>query len=67
MPAVINGVIFRQVFDNASSTYTYLVACPNTNAAILIDPVYEQVGACVVCVHSQVSWSAPVVRGLKLP
>jgi hypothetical protein len=43
MHAVVNGVIFRQLFDGPSSTYTYLVACPETNDAVLIDPVYEQV------------------------
>lgn len=42
-PALVNGVIFRQLFDGPSSTYTYLVACPETNDAVLIDPVYEQV------------------------
>jgi glyoxylase-like metal-dependent hydrolase (beta-lactamase superfamily II) len=42
-PAVVNGVIFRQLFDAPSSTYTFLVACPHTHEGILIDPVYEQV------------------------
>lgn len=42
-PAVTNGVIFRQMFDDASSTYTYLLADPNTLEAVLIDPVLEQV------------------------
>lgn len=41
-PALVNGVIFRQLFDGPSSTYTFLVACPHTYEAILIDPVYEQ-------------------------
>jgi len=40
---VLNGIIFRQLFDATTSTYTYLLACPNTNEALLIDPVYEQV------------------------
>lgn len=32
-------MIFRQLFDLNSSTYTYLVACSATREAILIDPV----------------------------
>jgi sulfur dioxygenase len=36
-------VIFRQLFDQNSSTYTYLVACPETREAILIDPVLGKV------------------------
>lgn len=36
-------MIFRQLFDATSSTYTYLLACPETREAIFIDPVFEQV------------------------
>ena len=35
--------IFRQLFDAESSTYTYLLADRETRAAVLIDPVLEQV------------------------
>ena len=35
-------MIFRQLFDNESSTYTYLLADPATGEAILIDSVFEQ-------------------------
>ena len=35
-------LIFRQLFDPQSSTYTYLLACGRTRQAILIDPVFEQ-------------------------
>lgn len=38
-------MIFRQLFDPASSTYTYLVACPRTREAALIDPVLEHAEA----------------------
>jgi glyoxylase-like metal-dependent hydrolase (beta-lactamase superfamily II) len=34
--------IFRQLADATSSTYTYLLACPATREALLIDPVFEQ-------------------------
>ncbi len=36
-------MIFRQLFDPTSSTYTYLLADPATREAVLIDPVFEQV------------------------
>jgi len=36
-------MLFRQLFDPQSSTYTYLLADPVTREAILIDPVFEQV------------------------
>lgn len=32
-------MIFRQLFERVSSTYTYLLACPETREAVLIDPV----------------------------
>lgn len=32
-------MIFRQLFEPVSSTYTYLVACAETREAVLIDPV----------------------------
>lgn len=32
-------MIFRQLFEPVSSTYTYLLACPETREAVLIDPV----------------------------
>jgi len=35
-------MIFRQLFDQQSSTYTYLLADETSRAAVLIDPVYEQ-------------------------
>ncbi|AFZ36124.1 Hydroxyacylglutathione hydrolase [Stanieria cyanosphaera PCC 7437] len=36
-------MLFRQLFDRESSTYTYLIADLDTQEAILIDPVLEQV------------------------
>lgn len=35
-------MIFRQLFDHESYTYTYLLADENTRRAVLIDPVQEQ-------------------------
>ncbi|HXQ49971.1 MAG TPA: MBL fold metallo-hydrolase [Stellaceae bacterium] len=36
-------MIFRQLFDPQSSTYTYLLADARAREAVLIDPVFEQV------------------------
>jgi sulfur dioxygenase len=35
-------LIIRQLFDAASSTYTYLVGDPASREAVLIDPVFDQ-------------------------
>lgn len=37
-------MVFRQIFDPVSSTYTYLVADAGTGEALLIDTVFEQAG-----------------------
>lgn len=36
-------MLFRQLFDSTSSTYTYLIADLPTQTALLVDPVLEQV------------------------
>lgn len=36
-------MLFRQLFDAESSTYSYLIADLNTQEAVLVDPVLEQV------------------------
>lgn len=36
-------MLFRQLFDAETGTYTYLLADPQTREAVLIDPVLEQV------------------------
>ncbi len=35
-------IIFRQLFDPESSTYTYLIADSVSREAVLVDPVFEQ-------------------------
>lgn len=35
-------MIFRQLFEQESSTYTYLIGCPETHTAILIDAVKSE-------------------------
>lgn len=34
-------MIFRQLFEPESSTYTYLIGCPETGRCVLLDPVIE--------------------------
>src|ERR1700686_2815814 len=36
-------MIFRQLFDNTSGTYTYLLASRRGGEALIIDPVLERV------------------------
>ncbi len=36
-----NGLLFRQLFERESSTYSYLLADAVTREAVLIDPVLE--------------------------
>ena len=36
-------MIFRQLYEELSSTYTYLLACEDSREAVLIDPVYPTV------------------------
>jgi len=38
-----NPLLFRQLFEKESSTYTYLLADTVTKEAVLIDPVLETV------------------------
>lgn len=35
-------LLFKQLFDQSSGTYTYLLADPQSREALLIDPVFEQ-------------------------
>ncbi|MEQ8662064.1 MAG: MBL fold metallo-hydrolase, partial [Gammaproteobacteria bacterium] len=37
-------MIFRQLFEPVSSTYTYLVASGVGREAVIIDPVAERIG-----------------------
>ena len=39
---MFSNIIFRQLFDAASSTYTYLLADPQSLQAVIIDTVFEQ-------------------------
>lgn len=36
-------MIFRQLYEELSSSYTYLIACGETGQAVLVDPVYPAV------------------------
>jgi sulfur dioxygenase len=43
MPAKENVMLFRQMFEPETSTYTYLLADEHTKEAVLIDPVRETI------------------------
>ena len=36
-------MLFRQLFDKSSSTYTYLIASAKGREALIIDPVLENI------------------------
>lgn len=38
----MTALLFRQLFDQSSGTYTYLLGDPDARQAVLIDSVYEQ-------------------------
>lgn len=43
-PVLLGGaMLFRQLFDHTTYTYTYLIADPDTKDAVLVDSVLEQV------------------------
>jgi len=42
-------MIFRQLFEPLSSTYTYLIGCEETGAALLIDPVVNAIDRDLQC------------------
>src|SRR5712692_410809 len=44
-------VIFRQLFDSASGTYTYLLASRRGGEALILDPVLEKVGRYIQLVN----------------
>ena len=46
-----SGMIFRQLFDSVSSTYTYLLASRKGGEALIIDPVLEKVDRYIQLLH----------------
>ena len=44
-------MIFKQVFDNKSSTYTYLIASAKGREALIIDPVIENVDSYIALLN----------------
>ena len=44
-------LLFRQLIDPTSSTYTYLLADPTSREAVLIDPVFEQATRDITMIH----------------
>src|SRR3979490_2540712 len=53
-------MVFRQLFDPQSSTYTYLLADAASREAVLIDPVFEQARRDIALVEElglRLSWT----------
>ena len=48
-------MIFKQVFDIKSSTYTYFIASSKGREAVIIDPVIENVDAYIKLLKEQKS------------
>jgi sulfur dioxygenase len=46
-----NAMIFRQLFDSVSGTYTYLLASRRGGEALIIDPVLEKVDRYIQLIH----------------
>ena len=44
-------MIFKQVFDKKSSTYTYLIASAKGREAVIIDPVIESVDSYITLLN----------------
>lgn len=49
--AQTEGLLFRQLFELESSTYTYLLADQETKEAVLIDPVLETIDRDLKLIH----------------
>ncbi|XP_029308431.1 persulfide dioxygenase ETHE1, mitochondrial [Cottoperca gobio] len=49
--ALTDGLLFRQLFESESSTYTYLLADTETKEAVLIDPVLETIDRDLMLIH----------------
>ncbi|XP_034554443.1 persulfide dioxygenase ETHE1, mitochondrial isoform X2 [Notolabrus celidotus] len=49
--ALKEGLLFRQLFETESSTYTYLLADTDTKEAILVDPVLETLDRDLKLIH----------------
>ncbi|MGY4600119.1 hypothetical protein ACVWXL_007865 [Bradyrhizobium sp. GM22.5] len=54
-------MIFRQLFDSVSGTYSYLLASRAGGEALILDPVLEKVDRATAssCASSISSWSRP--------
>ena len=48
-------MIFKQLFDQKSSTYTYLIASSKGREALIIDPVLENVSDYIILLKGDVT------------
>lgn len=49
-PLIHKSPEVRQLYDEESSTFTYLLSCPDTSEAVLIDPVLEHKDRDLKCI-----------------
>ena len=64
-------MIFKQVFDQKSSTYTYIIASAEGREALIIDPVIDNVDEYVEIMNNldlkkPISINENISRNLKL-
>ena len=55
-------MIFKQVFDHKSSTYTYLIASSAGREALIIDPVSENVEDYIKLLNNAHLWQCHAYR-----
>ena len=60
-------MIFRQLFDSTSSTYTYLLASRQGGEALIIDPVLEKVDRYIQLLTSSTCGSSRRSTRISMP
>ncbi|CAI5662102.1 unnamed protein product [Oreochromis niloticus] len=64
--AKTEGLLFRQLFESESSTYTYLLADTNSKEAVIIDPVLETIDRDLKLIK-ELGLNLIVAEGEKIP
>ena len=59
-------MIFKQVFDTKSSTYTYIIASAKGREAVIIDPVIENVDSYINLLNELDSKLVKVIKCVVL-
>ena len=56
-------MIFRQLFDSVSGTYTYLIASRRGGEALIVDPVLEKVDRYIQLLNDLGLKNSPSIAG----